>query len=438
MNAGGDAGIAPPGSSLRVFFAAGPGDVVGTFRHWKVGRDDPSQMSVTFSGQFFDVCRDLGLTTYTVAWHARADRDGDARNTVVHVPKPTWSKKGGWRFHLAELWYALRLVARAAAFRADVVLVTGGLQLLAFQLLRPLRIQLVVDFACVLWRKYQPVSGASRFLHLLDRPILRSQALALLSASCEITAQLTEVARGHPRPVVEYWPLYRRGRLDPMPLPTTPPFRVVFAGRIEAYKGVFDLVELASRFRASGADIVIDLCGEGCALEEVRRRVARGDLGSHLIVHGYCMFDKLRQMYARAHAVIVPTTSEFVEGFNMVVAEAVLAGRPVVTSDVCPAVHYLGEAVVRVRVDDVDAYENALIRMSQDPDFLARTWEAGMRVREKFFEPQNAFASAWRAVLQAAEARQSVIPRSLPLDEPPDAARSTQTAVSPGSDVHVT
>lgn len=418
MNVDGDAGSAPPVSRRRVFFAAGPGDVVGTFRHCREGRDDPSQMSVTFSGQFFEVCRDLGLTTYTVAWHGRPDRDGDARNTVVHVPKPAWVERGGWRFHLGELWYALRLVARAVAFRADVVLVTGGLQLLAFQLLRPLRIQLVVDFACVLWRKYRPISRASRFLFWIDGPILRSQAFALLSASCDITAQLTEVARGRPRPVLEYWPLYRRGRLDPLPMPTGRPFRVVFAGRIEAYKGVFDLVELASRFRASGADIVIDLCGEGGALEEVRRRVASADLRSHLIMHGYCMFDSLRQMYARAHAVIVPTTSGFAEGFNMVVAEAVLAGRPVVTSDVCPAIHYLGEAVVRVPVDDVNAYEKALVRLSRDPDFLARTREAGARVREKFFDPRNAFGSAWRAVLEAAAARRSPSPRSLPFDEP--------------------
>ena len=32
---------------------------------------------------------------------------------------------------------------------------------------------------------------------------------------------------------------------------------------------------------------------------------------------------------------------------------------PVVTSAVCPAVHYLGDAVVQVSVDDIDAYERA-------------------------------------------------------------------------------
>ena len=32
-------------SSLRVFYAAGPGDVIGTYRHWCEGRDDPHQVA---------------------------------------------------------------------------------------------------------------------------------------------------------------------------------------------------------------------------------------------------------------------------------------------------------------------------------------------------------------------------------------------------------
>jgi glycosyltransferase involved in cell wall biosynthesis len=402
----------------RIFFISGPGDVVGTFRHWKQGHDDPSQMSVTWSGQFFDVCRKLGLEAYVVAWAGQADREADARFTVVNRPKPEWSRRGGWRYHLGEQWYVLRMIAGAIRFRADTVLMAGGLPLMLFRVLRALRIRFIVDFSCVLWRKYLPIGRTWGVVHRLERPILRDQAFALLSMSCDITSQLVQVAGNRPRPIVEYLPLYRRDRIQALPAPAGQPFRVVFAGRVEAYKGAYQLVELARRFRRSGRDILIELCGDGGALREVERRVAEEDLSSHLVVHGYCMFDELRRIYARAHSVIVPTTAEFAEGFNMVVAEAVLAGRPVVTSAVCPAVHYLGDAVVQVPVDDVDAYERAIERLADDPKFYAQTRDAGSAVRERFFDPQNSFGAGLEGVLRAAQAEQSPAPRTVPLGLP--------------------
>ena len=47
--------VTSPQRPLRIVYAAGPGDVVGTYRHWKEGRDDPSQVAITYSGQFYDL-----------------------------------------------------------------------------------------------------------------------------------------------------------------------------------------------------------------------------------------------------------------------------------------------------------------------------------------------------------------------------------------------
>ncbi len=416
--------------ALRVFFAAGPGDVVGTFRHWKSGHDDPSQMSATLSGQFFDVCRDMNVQAHVVGWHGREDRESDDRFTVMNCPKPAWLRRGGWRFHLGEQVYSLRMIARAVRFGADVVVVTGGLHLLPFRLLKPLRIGLAVDFACVLWRKYLPIGRAWSVLYRLDRPLLQRQALALFSVSDDVTRQLREVAQDRPRPILEYLPLFRRDRFEDAPAPTGRPFRIVFAGRIEADKGVFHLVELARRFKRSGRDILIEVCGADGVLAELERRVAEENLASHIALHGYCMFDKLREVYARGHAVIVPTTRDFAEGFNMVVAEAVLAGRPVVTSAVCPAVHYLGDAVVEVPVDDVDAFERAIERLADDAPFYARVREAGRSAREKFFDPRNGFGAALHTVLEAARSGQSPAPRTMPVSPGATPAAQGRAATS--------
>ena len=40
---------------LRLLYAAGPGDVAATYRHWKDRVEDPSEIVPTYSGQFFDL-----------------------------------------------------------------------------------------------------------------------------------------------------------------------------------------------------------------------------------------------------------------------------------------------------------------------------------------------------------------------------------------------
>ena len=75
---------------LRILYAAGPGDVVGTYRHWKEGRDDPSQVAVTYSGQFYDLCRDLGAEGYVISYCPRPDKLGfETVHIVLGAPDET-------------------------------------------------------------------------------------------------------------------------------------------------------------------------------------------------------------------------------------------------------------------------------------------------------------------------------------------------------------
>ena len=78
---------------------------------------------------------------------------------------------------------------------------------------------------------------------------------------------------------------------------------------------------------------------------------------------------RLSAVLASSHAVIVPTTSRFEEGFNMVCAEAIFAGRPVITSPVCPALEYVREAAVQVPPDNIEKYCQAILKLYDDQEF---------------------------------------------------------------------
>ena len=58
---------------LRILYAAGPGDVIGTYNHWINRQDDPSQVSVTYSGQFYEVCCALDAEGYVISSYGKKE-----------------------------------------------------------------------------------------------------------------------------------------------------------------------------------------------------------------------------------------------------------------------------------------------------------------------------------------------------------------------------
>ena len=117
-------------------------------------------------------------------------------------------------------------------------------------------------------------------------------------------------------------------------------------------------------------------------------------LGDRFRFHGHCQRHVMVEMFRTCRAVVVPTTTDFVEGFNQVVAESILAGRPVVTSDVCPAIKYVGDAAVVVPPDDVSAYAQAIARLANDAGFYQHCVDACGTAREQFFDENRGWAAA--------------------------------------------
>ena len=386
---------------LRILYVSGAGDVVGTYRHWLAGRDDPSQVAKTYSGQFFDLCRRRGFVGKLVSPTARVDSAAGDGMSVENRPVK-WQRRSAVLFHLGQLWYGLRLVTTAVRFRADLAVVAvGGTHWFVLGLMRPFGIAVVPTLHCVLWPKHRKPSGrVGRTVHALDRRFFRRRASAALSLSDDITTQLREMLGGVPLAVFPFLPTYRPETFGDGygPPPPPPPFNVLYVGRIERNKGVFDLLDAAKQLPA---DFAFDLCGDGSQLPALRQAAADAGLADRFRLHGHTNYDALRQRYEQCHAVVVPTTTAFIEGLNKVVVEGVLAGRPVVTSSVCPALEYVRGAVVEVPPDDVGAYADALLRLRTDPALYAAKRAATAGVRAMFYDP----ARGWAAALERAADR---------------------------------
>jgi glycosyltransferase involved in cell wall biosynthesis len=85
----------------------------------------------------------------------------------------------------------------------------------------------------------------------------------------------------------------------------------------------------------------------------------------------------------------------------MTCAESILAGRPLITSRVCPALEYLAEAAVEAEPDDPNSYGAAIIRLSTQPELYERKRQACLPAQKQFYEPKNSWRTAMMEALQS-------------------------------------
>lgn len=382
--------------SMRLLYLAGPGDVIGTYRHWRAGEDDPSQVALTYSGQFFSFCRDHGISAKVIAYHPRRERLVDGEFDIEHRPVPLSTRRGPL-FHLGWYWFALSVALTALWQRCDALVLMAGTHLTPYWIPRRLGRCIILSEQCVLWPKHLGPRGLWKAIHYFDRSVFRRGCDAIVTASKDIETQIEELTGKDHSPFVPFLPSYRRDSFGGLSLPDhrTRPFRVLFAGRIERNKGVFDLVRITQHLLQRGRnDIRLDIAGDGGALDELRATVNQASLEQIIHVHGHCRQPQMRRLLGDSHAVIVPTRSDFIEGFNQVVAEAVLAHRPFITSDVCPALEYAREAGIEVPADDTKAYADAICLLADDDSIYDALVSRSHRLAEQFYDPNRGWAAS--------------------------------------------
>ena len=387
--------------TLSIAYAAGPGDVVDTFAHWQKGEDDPHQIARTYSSQFFEVCTKLSVRGVVISSCPRADNIRTPGFYVENLPKKPFS--GGISYHLRQVQYARQILCTVVREKADVLVISDATgHFFPFVWMAPKNLVLIPTLHCTLWPKYLPLTSSRKLINRFDANIFGSRAQAILCLSNDIREQLQTITRNHPRPIVPFMPSYRRTTFARMlPPPPDPVFNLLYAGRLESEKGIFELLDMAVRLKKEGCTrIVLHICGDGSKEQELRSRAEAQEVGALFKIHGYCRRERMLAHIQDGHAFIVPTTTSFGEGFNKVVAEAILAGRPVITSSVCPAMEYVKDAVVQVGPDDWEGYYQAVRHLAADETLYADKQRACTRLQEQFYTPKNSWGHALTRALE--------------------------------------
>lgn len=400
---------------LRVVYLGGPGDAPDVLRRMAAGTPFDSVAHYPYSGQLFEVCQELGVHLLSLSYHKRTDDFTFGNLRAINRPDRMVGR--GIQYHLGNLAYALEVSRDALKHDADLLITSTEPHPFLFEPLALKGVRVVPSIHATVLPEFKPASRVMKSAVRLSKHFYERTSAAILSHPGPCARQIVELTQGRARPIVEFLPLYRPDWFQGI----TPPrrdgstFRVLTVGRLEASKGVFDLIEAARRIRDQGrSDIHFDVCGTGGALEDARRRVRELGFEKSFVLHGWTETEALRNLWSQSHAAVVPTNADFVEGFNQVVVEALLAGRPVITSRACPSIEYARASSIEVAVGDVAAYAENILRLADDRALYDRLQSHCATLASVFLDPSKSFGAAIRHLLQAVAQNREVTPYSCP------------------------
>jgi glycosyltransferase involved in cell wall biosynthesis len=162
--------------------------------------------------------------------------------------------------------------------------------------------------------------------------------------------------------------------------------RLAAAGRLVARKNLAFVIEAVTMLRAGGVDVALDVYGDGPEKHAIETLLAQRGLQDRVTLHGY-RADWVKQA---TEADIFVNLSE-AEGFCIVVAEAMLAGLPVIAVDVGGIRDYGrdGENMLKLLAPDPDTARNAVLRLVRDQSLRERL---GRRARADMLQGYDAVA----------------------------------------------
>jgi glycosyltransferase involved in cell wall biosynthesis len=155
--------------------------------------------------------------------------------------------------------------------------------------------------------------------------------------------------------------------------------RLVCVGRLCEQKGQLLLLEAVRRLLERGADVELVLAGDGEMRATIEQTIARDALGKAVRITGWIDSHQVREQILSARALVLPS---FAEGLPVVLMEAMVLGRPVLTTYVAgiPELVRHGENGWLVPAGDVDALTEALAQaIAATPAELERMGAAGRR-----------------------------------------------------------
>lgn len=199
-----------------------------------------------------------------------------------------------------------------------------------------------------------------------------------------------------------------REDIEPVRHDPSRPLRVIFAGRLLAWKGVHFAIGAVAHARARGADVHFSVIGVGPYSGALRRRAR--ELGVPVEFVDHIPQRELFERFRQADCFLFPSLHD---SGGTVVLEALSFGLPVICLDLCGPAEFVDEecgvvvATAGKREPEVEAaLADALVLLATDSDALTRRSEGALQ-RARYHAIENQVGRAMAIVERALRGRQA-------------------------------
>jgi glycosyltransferase involved in cell wall biosynthesis len=385
----------------RLLYLAGTGDALGLFQQELLGIDARRELALPYSSQVVDVCESLGIDLLTVV-EGRGGRTLDHGRVRIEEHGIPFTRARGAAFHLGKLLFGLKVAWIAIRYRPQTVLAATSSHWFTLSLLSWMNVRVITSLHNSFWpAAHRPRSGVGRAILKLNGMFWRRCVSATIAVSEECARQAREIASDSTLPirvVVAQYPDDLPPRVSP---PSKQPFRILFAGRLERYKGVWDVLNAAKLLAAAHpGQFVWTIGGDGEELLRLREATQSEGLTDVVSLPGRLTPMQLIEAIDSHHVLLTPTTSSFSEGLQKVALEGVLRGRPVITTVFSNAFGMFRPALLECRERDPQSIAEQVKRLADDPALYEATRSASDRLSGLFHDRSLGYGRALKDFLK--------------------------------------
>jgi len=377
-----------PSDDLRVLYIPGPGDVVGTFNHWRAGRHEPRVPIIAYSLMFYELMDRLGAHSLTVSLQPFVDPPESLRGKFRFEEIVPSRARGRLSYFWGQRRFAKEIASIANRYDPHIVVASTHSPVGSWGRLSKGR-KLVLTAHNTFWPQGRPPRGIKGRLRMA---LLTSHARALDAAICtshECARQIALLTNGrvqgevaNPQVVARY-PIEQREKVR----------NLLFLGRIERTKGVFLLFDVFESIADRYSGLTLTFAGDGDADQELRERLLLSRFANRVSFLGRIDSQGVHAAIAASDLVVCPTMTGFNEGLAVVGFEAAAHGIPALLSSVVPAAELLGESCSVYEADNPGALENVLCELIDDPQAYRAKCTATAEVRNIIYDRKLSWGS---------------------------------------------
>jgi glycogen synthase len=376
--------------TVDLMYVENGGDIVHAYEQWSASQHMVQETSKTYSGDVFTFCKNNHFQSLVISANANEKIVEKEDSLLMHMAKKTYNS--GLGYHLSQIHYGLKLLKLAIKYKPKYLHIVDGTTY--FFLLSPLKlmgIKTYIHYHNTLWPTgFYPQGSLKKALLKLEAFYLKHCTTQAYGVSTEVVRQIKTLTHNDDFPAFVYVPQFPEKDFKEATHPTphtTKPFNVVYAGRVEENKGLFDIIEMAKTLKDK--NVVFHICGNGSAYEDVVKACHDSGLEEKVIIHGALKRPELLNVYNEGHVVIIPTRSTFAEGFAKVAAEAILLDTPIITSPVVPALETLKSCAMEAKTNDVASYVTAIEKLMDDKSLYQTKAKACSNLKKQFFDGKH-------------------------------------------------